>query len=216
MPRLRPLLRALTIALPLVVGSSLAASAEKAGLKCPRGTERHGNPPPTARKEWCARPDGTQHGPSVSYYESGGLMARAMFADGEMNGLYQAWHPNGQLAETGSYVRDQRDGVFKTFLPEGGPLTEDAFVKGQQHGVARIWHENGQLMVEAMFANGARNGLAVTFYESGAKRTKGEFKKGAYHGTWYGWYPDGSVEKVAEFDEGKELSRKNYPEPSGG
>jgi antitoxin component YwqK of YwqJK toxin-antitoxin module len=202
-----------------VIGFLLAASpslATAAELKCPRGAKHQGKAPPEARKEWCSRPDGTQHGPSVSYYESGEPMARAVFADGEMHGLYQAWHPNGQLAETGNYVRDQRDGAFKTYTPEGGPLTEETFKNGKQHGVARIWFDNGQLMVEAMYANGDRHGPAVTYYEDGRKRSQGVFKNGAYDGTWEGWYPDGSVEKVAEFDEGRELSRKNYPPPSGG
>ena len=56
----------------------------------------------------------------------------------------------------------------------------------------------------------------MTFYENGQKRTEGEFRDGVYHGTWQGWYADGSPEKVAEFDEGREISRKTFPPGSGG
>ncbi len=199
----------------LPLGES-ASAASPADLKCPRGTERQGKHPPEGRKEWCSRPDGTQHGPSVSYYETGEEMARARFVDGEMDGMYQAWHPNGQLAETGNYTRDRRDGVFVTRTPDGGSLTEESFRDGESNGPTKIWFANGQLMVEANYVNGVRHGAAVTFYENGQKRTQGDFKNGAFHGKWQGWYTDGSLEKIAEFNEGEELSRKNFPPKSDG
>jgi|GEM_PF-2126128 len=211
--------RTALLLLPAVAGLQLAGSvgtASAGDLKCPRGTERHGKRPPDGRKEWCSRPDGTQHGPSVSYYETGAEMARAMFDDGEMDGMYQAWHPNGQLAESGNYSHDKKDGVFTTRTPDGRPLTEESFRNGALNGSTKIWFDNGQLMVDATYVNGVRHGMAVTYYENGQMRTRGEFKNGAYHGKWQGWYPDGSLQKVAEFDEGEELSRQDYPPKSDG
>ena len=68
-------------------------------------------------------------------------------------------------------------------------------------------------MVEAMSANGPRHGPAVTYYDNGQKRTEGEFRNGAYHGRWQGWYSDGKLQKNAVFNEGKEISREEFPYP---
>ena len=105
-----------------VIASERPAGAEEpAPLRCRDGSELKGKRPPDGRKEWCALPDGSQHGPSASYYESGELMAHATFDHGELDGMYQAWHPNGVLAESGSYVRDQRQGPWRTFSSASSP-----------------------------------------------------------------------------------------------
>jgi antitoxin component YwqK of YwqJK toxin-antitoxin module len=204
------------LALCLVAGTTPAPAEEPEQVSCPKDTERKGKRPPQGRKEWCDLPDGTQHGPSVSYYASGMLMASAVFDKGELDGEYRAWHPNGQLAEAGMYSHDQRRGVFRTWDPNGSQLTEETHEDGQIHGKSRIWFPNGQLMLEMTYSKGRRDGPAVTFYNNGQKRTEGEFRNDAYHGTWRGWYADGSLEKVAEFDDGRELSRKTFPRGSGG
>ena len=203
------------LALCFVAGATPAPAEEPEEMRCPKDTEVKGKRPPQGLKEWCSLPDGTQHGPSVRYYESGKPMARAFFDEGELDGEYQAWHPNGQLAEAGTYSHDQRRGVFRTWDPNGNQLTEDAYDDGRIHGSSRIWYPSGQLMLELTYSKGARNGPAVTYYDNGQKRTEGEFRNDEFHGRWQGWYADGSLEKVAEFDEGRELSRKTFPRGSG-
>ena len=193
-----------------------APAADPGELNCPRGTEAKGGRPPKVRKQWCALPDGSQHGPSIRYYGSGKVMVRAEFSKGEMTGEYRAWHGNGQLAESGTYVRDDRDGTFRTFDGEGMVLSEENYKQGVVHGRSRVWFPSGQLMVDAEFANGRRNGPAVTYYGNGNKRTEGVFLNNKHHGKWQGWYEDGSLKKVAEFDEGRELSRQEFPRESGG
>jgi len=204
------------LALCLVAAPTPPRAEEPDEMKCPKDTEVKGKRPPQGLKEWCSLPDGTQHGPSVRYYESGKLMVRAFFDEGELDGEYQAWHPNGQPAEAGTYSDDQRRGIFRTWDADGNQLTEEPYDDGRIHGESRIWFPNGQLMLEVSYSKGARNGPALTYYENGQKRTEGEFRNDAYHGQWRGWYADGSPEKVAEFDEGTELSRKTFPHASEG
>jgi antitoxin component YwqK of YwqJK toxin-antitoxin module len=204
------------LALCLVAGPTPLRADEPGPLECPKGAEVKGKRPPEGLKEWCSLPDGTQHGPSVRYYEDGKLMVRAFFDKGKLEGEYRAWHPNGQVAEAGTYVHDQRQGVFQTWDPGGNRLTEDPYKDGQIQGTSRIWFPSGQLMLEVEYAKGKRNGPAVIYYENGQKRSEGEFRNDEYHGHWRGWYADGSLEKEAEFDRGRELSRKTYPEKSGG
>ena len=145
---------------------------------------------------------------------SGAVMVRADFKKGEMAGEYRAWHKNGQVAESGTYVGDSREGSFKTFDGKGTVLTEESYKQGKVHGRSRVWFPSGQLMVDASFVNGVRDGHAVTFYANGNKRTEGSFRNNKHHGKWQGWYEDGTLKKVAEFDEGKELSREEFPQGS--
>ena len=49
------------------LGLVLAAASTAADLACPEGTVAAGAAPPRGQKQWCQRPDGTQHGPSVSW-----------------------------------------------------------------------------------------------------------------------------------------------------
>lgn len=191
--------------------AGVAVAADPGELDCPRGTEAQGGRPPVARKQWCALPDGTQHGPSIRYYGNGEVMVRAQFEKGEMTGDYRAWHKNGQVAEAGQYEDDEREGTFRTYAGDGTVLTEETYKNGKVHGKSRVWFPNGQLMVDASFVNGVRDGPAVTYYENGNKRTEGSFRNNKHHGKWQGWYEDGTLEKVAEFDEGREISREEFP-----
>jgi antitoxin component YwqK of YwqJK toxin-antitoxin module len=203
------------IVLGIVVFAQGAASAELDDPKCPDGARMTGAKPPVARKQWCSLEDGRQHGPSLSYYATGEPMARAEFDKGELVGTYQAWHPNGQLAEIANYAGDRREGVSRAWDVAGNLLTEENYRKGELHGITRIWYASGQLRVEANYDKGQRQGAAVTYYADGQKQTEGTFRDDVYHGTWRGWYPDGTLEKVAEFDEGKLLTREEFPPPGG-
>jgi antitoxin component YwqK of YwqJK toxin-antitoxin module len=206
----------LIVALGIAGISHGVAEAETGDPKCPGGTALMGAKPPIARKQWCSLADGTQHGPSISYYATGEPMARAEFDGGALVGQYQAWHPNGQLAEIATYAEDRRHGPSRAWDLNGNLLTEENYRKGELHGVTRIWFASGQLRVEAHYENGRRQGSVATFYADGQKQTEGEFRDDVYHGTWRGWYPDGTLEKVAEFDEGKLLSREEFPAGSEG
>jgi antitoxin component YwqK of YwqJK toxin-antitoxin module len=207
---LRVSIRCLLV-LALATGVAFASAAGAEEIRCPAGTEPRGAAPPQGGKLWCALPDGTQHGPSLTWYADGQRLALASFQRGALDGSYREWHPGGQLKEEGEYRDDRRDGVYRTFYANGKQASEEEYRAGLLHGRQLVWYESGAPMAVSEFRHGKRHGLAATWYEGGQKQTEGRFVDGSYHGRWVGWWEDGSVKKVAEFDHGRELSREFHP-----
>jgi len=182
-------------------------------IECPGGTVVHGATPPDGLKAWCELPDGTQHGPSLSWYESGSPKAEAHFDKGKLNGVFKLWHLNGQLAEEGYYVEDQRHGTFSTWADDGIKLLKQDFANGKRNGEMMRWYRDGQLQFFEHYVDGEKDGPAVAYFENGQMEAEGAFRKGKFHGVWKGWYPDGSKRKIAEFVDGDRISIETFPEP---
>lgn len=196
------------LAIVLLASAPGAAGAED--FSCPDGTEKRGAAPPEGGKLWCQLPDGTQEGPSLSFYDDGTRRAEAHFEAGELDGSYREWHRNGQVALEVRYNGGKKDGVERQFYPDGAKLSERRFEMGVPSGTYHEWHADGTEALRSEYRDGALDGPASTWYANGQKRSEGRFVKGQMDGRWVGWYEDGSVEKEAEFEEGRELSRKAY------
>jgi antitoxin component YwqK of YwqJK toxin-antitoxin module len=202
----------LWIAVCLFVALLDPRSAPAEEFQCPIGASMHGGAPPEGLKAWCELPDGTQHGPSLSWYEAGKPMAEAHFDEGKLHGVFRLWHAKDQLAEEGTYVADQRHGTFSTWGEDGVKLLEQNFLNGKRNGEFKRWHLNGQLQFSEHYVDGEKDGPAVAYFENGQMEAEGMFRKGQFHGTWTGWYPDGKKRKVAEFVDGDRISNKTFPD----
>lgn len=193
----------------LLLGLPRSGLAEEpAQASCPKGTSLARSEPKGS--SWCQRPDGTQHGPSFSWYPGGQPRAVARFDAGELDGRYREWHRNGKLREESHYKKGLRHGTTTRFDEAGTKRSEEPYRNGKLHGESRVWHPNGQLFARSSYENGERHGNAETWYADGTPQTKGQFARGAYHGTWIGWWENGQKKKVAEFDSGKELTREFF------
>ncbi len=181
-------------------------------IQCPEGAVARGKSPPEGLRAWCELADGTQHGPSLSWYASGKPKAEAHFDEGRLNGAFKLWHPNGQLAEQGFYAADQRHGVFSTFREDGVQRLEQHFANGKRNGEVRRWHANGQLQFVEHYVDGKKHGPAVAYFENGQKEAEGAFRNGNFHGVWRGWYPSGRKRKLAEFVDGDRISNEEFPD----
>ena len=196
----------LSLLVVLVAGSP--ALAEE--LECPDGARLEGEAPPRGVKQWCAREDGTQHGPSVFWYPFGRKRVEANFCKGRLCGAYRQWWDNGQLAQEGAYEDDRKHGAFTERDPDGTVRVFQEYRKGVLHGRSKAWWANGRPMLDLSYVDGEQDGPALTWFESGRKKTQGAFRKGRQHGDWTAWYRDGTKRKVAVFDEGEEVSRENF------
>jgi antitoxin component YwqK of YwqJK toxin-antitoxin module len=179
-------------------------------FQCPSGASVRGEPPPQGLKAWCELPDGTQHGPSLSWYDVDRPKAEAHFDQGKLQGVFKLWHANGQLAEEGNYIADQRDGTFSTWSDDGVKLLEQNFSNDERNGAIKRWYPDGQLQFFEHYVDGEKDGPAVAYFENGQKEAEGVFRKGQFHGTWTGWYPDGRKRKVAEFVDGDRISSETF------
>ena len=127
-------------------------------LTCPRGAKLQGAQPPEGFKQWCELDDGTQHGPSHSWFADGARKAQANFDHGELMGAYRIFYPNGKPYEEGTYLADQKNGTFATWDENGTKLLEQKFVKDVRNGPVKQWYVNGELKFSEYYKDGKKQG----------------------------------------------------------
>lgn len=199
--------------LRLLLSAALVLSAPAAalGIECPSGTRQKGKIPPHGTKVWCALPDGTQHGPSLFFHDGGEKRAEAHFENGELDGLYREWYPNGKVAQEVRYDGGKKAGMQKTFYEDGAKWSEETWVDGLLQGKSMAWYPSGKPRADANYEDGKRDGEATSWWENGQVQAKGTFVDGKYDGKWVEWREDGRKRQEAVFDRGDEKSRETFP-----
>lgn len=86
---------------------------------------------------------------------------------GVMNGAFEQFHPNGQLATEGTYLNGRKEGVWTTWFSNGQQKSEGAYECGRETGEWKTWHTNGELASSGVFGSGQRIGEWRTFTPSG-------------------------------------------------
>jgi len=111
-------------------------------------------------------------GVMLEYYTNGVLQSRSVISNGLVNGLYEAWHTNGQLAVREYYRTNCSDGPRTKWYPDGKKLSESTIVLGKMQGTFRRWHENGKLAEDIPMRDGKIEGAGRSWYESGFLKTE--------------------------------------------
>jgi MORN repeat variant len=109
---------------------------------------------------------------------------------GEMHGTYQAWHPNGAVADNGNYVHGKRTGVWRSYYDNGTEREETTWIDGVQQGALRQWDSEGHLLREALM-HGVLEGASTSWFPSGQMESRGGYSNGKREGYWEFWFPDG-------------------------
>ena len=91
------------------------------------------------------------------------------FANGEMNGKWTSWHPNGVRSGEGSWSH------------------------GKQQGAQIGWHENGTKAEESYYSNGSREGHFMLWYDNGNVRVDGQYLRDKPDGLWIFYEKDGRI-----------------------
>lgn len=81
------------------------------------------------------------------------VLAEQLYVDGKLDGLAQAWHPNGQLRQQQPFANGVRNGTVIEWDENGKKIGEGNFVDGQREGVSRRWLEDGRV-VEQVYEEG--------------------------------------------------------------
>jgi hypothetical protein len=140
-------------------------------FSCPAGTEQMGGTPPVGFERWCEKPDEPpvrrRHGPTLRWYDDGGLAQSGSFVLGERDGRFLEWHRNGQLARAGAHRANERVGTWT------------------------IWFESGQREEECGYERNARHGPFATWWPNGRRRVEGRYCHDLQCGTWISWDEQG-------------------------
>ena len=91
--------------------------------------------------------NGQFEGPFRLYNEEEGYLRQVgQYIDGAMNGKWEAYHPNGQIAERVTFVNNQEDGPFEEWHPNGQRKASGTYLEGDnEHGELWLYAENGEL-----------------------------------------------------------------------
>tara|TARA_R110000744_G_scaffold77327_1_gene152710 strand:- start:261 stop:752 length:492 start_codon:yes stop_codon:yes gene_type:complete len=89
------------------------------------------------------------------------VLLSANLKDGKLDGPYEKYWDNGQLAQKANYVA------------------------GEWHGPAEGYHENGQLGMKVTYKDGEYDGLWEAYDENGQLLGRGTFNMGEECGEWF-------------------------------
>ncbi len=149
----------------------------------------------------------------------------------ESIGEYKEWYDNGQLAEIGTYIsNNKRNGEWLEFHKNGKKKLEAEFNDGE-FLIHNCWLENGEQTLkngtgiyiydyseseehlehkEQEYKNYKRHGKQYT-YRNGVISLYQEMENGKENGMTRSYYKNGNIEEEKKYEDGKEVSKKEFP-----
>jgi antitoxin component YwqK of YwqJK toxin-antitoxin module len=170
--------RAAVAIVALAIGPATSARAAPA-LDCPVGTAQRRTF--YADEFWCARPDGTRHGPSRSGWAA--PTEEGAYRDGKRDGWWRRWS-NDVLVDEWHYDRDVADGRERTWSEKGVLLSDGVMSRGEKVGLWRAWHDNGRLASMGRYDRGRRVGRHRTWSRDGDLISDGSYRNDKQEGFW--------------------------------
>lgn len=160
---------------------------------------------------FCARADGTKHGPFYSLFPDQQIEIEGAYTDGKLDGPWQRRFASGAIAEQGTYVLGQRDGEWQQLADTGtligsytlkagtgtlkrwlddGPLYSEVTLKaGVPHGAMKIYDREGRVVISAKYYAGKLDGDHIIGWKN-TLRIEQTFARGTLKGPrkiWQFW-----------------------------
>lgn len=131
----------------------------------------------------------------VEHYPDGAVQSRSIVLRGQLNGISEGWHTNGQLQIREQFTNGVSHGLRTKWHPSGARMSESTVVAGKISGTFRRWHDNGVLAEEIQMRDGKPHGLSRVFYRNGFLKAEATLVDGEFveQKTWN----DGESEVVA-------------------
>jgi len=181
-------------------------------LACPAGTTMRRDDMPAARRHelFCARADGTKHGPS-RLYESG-VRTEGSYAKGEQVGIWRSWYENGRPFWRHRVVAGSLDGPEITWDLDGSLISKGGYRDGDREGP---WMVNDlKVTGRGNYRHGAREG-PWSFSSEGHRIAAGAYHDGELEGPWVFYWPGGGLDSKGTFRHGLKQGRWRFFEPEG-
>jgi antitoxin component YwqK of YwqJK toxin-antitoxin module len=180
--------------------------------------------------DWSFR-QGKRHGKCVWHYPNGELWRSVEYIDGEPNGDFNEWSPEGELIASEKYVAGAREMPQVEFHSPGVKKTEAQFLmakeitevtidwwkgvykikvvetegKDQRHGAWTTWHKNGQIASEGHYKFDRPDGVFTFWHANGQKAIEGAYDDGVQCGRWTWWHENGQKSIQGGFDRGEQV-----------
>ena len=145
--------------------------------------------------EGIVKDDGDRQGPWKNYYPDGSLMSEGNYDNEKQTGVWKYYHSNGKIEQTGKFNKlGKFDGNWKWYFDNGLLLKEENYRNGLKDGLSTEYDETGTVIEEGEFVNGNEDG--PWFELTGDSFIRGTYRDGLRNGMWYNFYLDRNGEKT--------------------
>lgn len=159
-------------------------------------------------------PNGQYDGAWKEYYPDGKIMLTGTYENGKRNGLWTYYYPNGKKEQSGKYVDGTPYGQWYWYYSNGQVKREEMFnARGLSDGTMTEYDSLGKVLAIGRFYNGEREGS--WFYHVGDYKEEGEFMLGEKNGVWRSYYLNGKIAFVGVYDEGEPKGKHTYYHDNG-
>lgn len=165
---------------PLTLDAVPPDAAPAPRLACEPSTKLKIAPSPDPT--WfCARADGTRHGPFITLFPDDTTEIAGSFKNGALDGPWTRHHVDGTIAEAGSYAAGHKHGRWKQTSPTGTVLGEYELTAGT--GVEKFWYGDGALYSERSLAASVPHGPHKVLAPDGAVIISASYANGKLDGS---------------------------------
>lgn len=136
------------------------------------------------------------------YYPDGSLKSRMEIKNGELNGIVEYFHENGELRLKGNQLNGLWEGEFIRYYPSGVIEGRESYANDKLNGFVFQYDSLGNLEAEAQFVDGLQSGKLTEYFGDGTVKSEQEFLNGVLHGTFTSYFKGGGVrmKALAEMD----------------
>lgn len=132
--------------------------------------------------------------------------------NGEINGLYELYYPNGELRRSIMYNNGFIDGIYMCWWRNGKIHINCNYKNGELHGQYCEYNENGALIVKYNAVYGILNGPYYEYHGNGKLMHLCNYKNDIISGVSYDLYETGHLRHFAYYLNGVILSETSYKE----
>ena len=169
------------------------------------------------------------HGPARYYYDSGHLLGKRYFVEGNLEGKAEDFFKSGKVSMRTHFHENQFQGEFATYYENGELDQQGYYHQDTLVGEFRSFYNNGQRQwIEYYDSTGLKQGRDSTFFETGTLESVCEFKDDVedgdaifFHRNGRTWsrrsYLNGRLREVKFIKDakGKELSVGSFSNGNG-
>jgi uncharacterized protein len=134
-------------------------------------------------------------------------------------GHWEALDAQGRIRVNEQYTRDTLDGAFLAYHPNGQVLESGLYAMGNKQGEWTAFDREGLARGSETWASGKKNGPAQVMQEGGKPLSSGLYEEGLPVGIWKTFNPNGRVRSLVTYEDGRVVSEapqngefsSNYP-----
>ena len=142
-------------------------------------------------------------GPFKLYHRQRRKWMTCNYVNDIKQGVWMAWHTNGQLKDSGAYKNNQMTGEWRSWSDSGKLVSiinfpDPSDIKTLVRGAIDPRNKKPSIL-SGDTAVGVMQGPAMTFHPNGQLRDSGAYRLDNKEGPWKQWYANGHLESMGTY-----------------